>query len=271
MEQVEGIVEVQRLAWNMEDIGIVPTFETRAVADAGFVYIAIDQTDTVIGFIYGYHHFPDVHYSHMMAVIPEWQGKGVGYNLKNYHRDQALQSEHHISKIQWTVDPLLPNNAYLNFAKLGCYCDIYKVNYYGDPDSDGVEIYAGLPTDRFKVTWPIHSARVEARMNNYTQNRITQEELLQRSPAINEIRDDSYVKISDIPDTSFTVQVPANFQHIRRKRIAVAQKWRLAFREICQNAFAMGHKVIDYHSFISDDTSRKNYYEFSKLINNSQE
>lgn len=263
IEEIEGIVNVQRMAWNMDDIGIVPLFETRAVADAGFVYIAVDKEERVIGFIYGYHHFPHWHYSHMMAVLPEWQGKNVGYELKRYHRKMAIQSEHFVEGIKWTVDPLLPNNAYLNFAKLGCTCDTYKINYYGDPDRDGVEIYAGVPTDRFLVIWPIHNERTNNRMQDYHKDRVNMEQLLGRSPVINRIENDTCIYIEDQLPNQFTVEVPSDYQSLRRNSLEIAKDWRMKFREICVEVFGKAWEVFDYHSIV-DQGSRRNFYEFKK-------
>jgi len=260
MQDVEGIEEVQRQAWNMADIGIVPNFETRAVADAGFVFIAI-MDDKVVGFIYGYHHFPDVHYSHMMAVLPDYQGMDIGYQLKQYHRQRAIDSEYPVNFIQWTVDPLLPNNAYLNFAKLGGYCDTYKVNYYGDPSSDGVEIYAGVPTDRFKLTWSIKSERVKRRMDNYKQDRISIDQLVDRAPCLNSIKDHQFQGSTTPQGSHFSVEVPADYQYIRRNKLPIAIDWRMKFREICLQALDDDIIVYDYHSIV-DRNSRRNFYEF---------
>ena len=264
IEHIHGISEVQRQAWKMDDIGILPTFETRAISDVGFVYVAL-AGEIVIGFIYGVHHFPNIHYSHMMAVLPEWQGKGVGYELKKYHFQKARASSHHVEAVQWTVDPLLPNNAYLNFAKLGCYCDIYKVNYYGDPDGDGVGIYAGVPTDRFKVTWPIHTKKVEQRMQDYRQYRITKDELLKRSEPINYIENDQYVNQQKNVQDSFCIEIPSDYQAVKKSNLELALNWRVKFRDLCLKYFDLGYQVIDYHSF-KEGEKRLNFYEFSNNI-----
>ena len=170
MDEIHGIVEVQRQAWQMADLEIVATFEMKAVASFGTVLIAVDKTDKVIGFIYAFPYFPDMHYSHMMATLPEWQGKGVGFAMKKVHRDIALKSEVKINKIVWTVDPLLTNNSYLNFSKLGGVCSTYYPNYYGDAGEVG--IYNGIDTDRFLLEWPIHDERVERRMDDFHVDRI---------------------------------------------------------------------------------------------------
>ncbi len=262
MDEIRGIVEIQRKAWDLVDLEIVPTFEMKAITDVGIVLAAFDKNNKPIGFIYGYHHFPDVHYSHMMAVLPEWQGKGIGYELKKAHRKMALESSHPVNYIKWTVDPLLPNNAFLNFAKLGAHSTKYYVNYYGDPSGFG--LYEGLPTDRFLITWPIRSKKVEKRMQDYKTERITKQELLERSPPINKIHEERWRKLRNFHTlTSFSVQVPSDFREIRAKN-KIAMEWRVKFRELCLEAFSHGWKATDYHSFKIEER-RENYYEFSKI------
>ncbi len=267
MHEIHGIVEVQRQAWQMDDIGIVPTFETKAVSKFGTVLIAVDKNDTVIGFIYAMPQFPDAHYSHMMAVLPEWQGKNIGYELKRYHWKLALNSKYTINHIYWTVDPLLPNNAYLNFAKLGVICNTYYVNFYGSPDGDGVGIYSGLPTDRFLVDWRIRSDRVKRRMNNYKEDRINYDELCERSPIINIVEDDRWISTLDIKNNSFILEVPSDINALKNKNIEIALDWRYKFREFVIEKFNEGWFTTDYHSLIINN-KRRNFYEFTKNLEN---
>ena len=261
MDEIHGIVEVQRQAWQMADLEIVATFEMKAVASFGTVLIAVDKTDKVIGFIYAFPYFPDMHYSHMMATLPEWQGKGVGFAMKKVHRDIALKSEVKINKIVWTVDPLLTNNSYLNFSKLGGVCSTYYPNYYGDAGEVG--IYNGIDTDRFLLEWPIHNERVERRMEDFHVDRIDISTLLMRSPVINSIQNDRFIEkqLEGNPER-FSVEVPANYQKLKDSSLEIAKEWRLKFREICVSNFNSGWEISDFHSFLSED-KRRNYYEFS--------
>ena len=264
MEEIRKLADIQRQAWGLEDLEIVPTFEMKAISDVGILLAAFDQENEPIGFIYGFHQFPDIHYSHMMAVVPSMQGTGVGYEMKKTHRTMALGSPHRVNYIKWTVDPLLPNNAYLNFAKLGSYCDKYYIDYYGD--ASGFELYKGLATDRFLVTWPIRSQRVEERMKNYKAHRISKEELLEQSPPVNAVKENKWMGTQDFTrHESFSVQVPSDFHSIRKTNLEIAIHWRTQFRNLCVQAFASGWKVIDYHSF-GESSSRENYYEFSKHL-----
>ncbi|MHA2401703.1 MAG: GNAT family N-acetyltransferase [Candidatus Kariarchaeaceae archaeon] len=264
MDEIHGIVEIQRHAWKMPDIEIVATFEMKAVSDFGICLVAVNEDDTPIGFIYGFPQFPNAHYSHMMAVMPEWHGKGIGFALKKAHRDIALSSPYNIEVINWTVDPLLANNAFLNFAKLGCECNTYYENYYGDPEAVG--IYRGVPTDRFFVKWYLNADRVKLRMDDYRSDRIDKETLLSRSPNVNQIRDNTWISTHAISELShFTIQIPSDYQKMKDVSLELAIDWRLKFRKLCQRVFALGWKVVDFHSFAGTQ-ERENYYEYIKEV-----
>lgn len=265
MKEIHGIVEIQRNAWQMNDLGIVPTFEMMAVSSVGTVLVALDKDDKPIGFIYAYDQIPDSHYSHMMAVLREWQGRSVGYELKKKHME--LAREKGIKHIRWTVDPLLPSNSYINFSKLGSVSNKYYVNYYGSPEHEDIQLYAGLDTDRLLLDWRITDERVVKRMKDCKVDRITKIELMLRSPSINIIENDLPIDRfdkSEIRD-SFSVQVPANFQELKENNLEAAKIWRIYFRELCLHYFKNGWHIIDYHSF----NRLENYYEFNILPENS--
>lgn len=262
LSELQGIVEVQRQAWGMSDLEIVPSSTLKAVTSFGTVLIAVDRLKEVIGFICAFPYFPDKHYSDMMAILPHWQGKGVGFALKKFHREIALNSEVPINSIVWTVDPLLTNNSYLNFSKLGGLSSIYYPDYYGDQEEIG--IYKGLPTDRFLIEWQIRTDKVAKRMNDYKVDRITLSTLLERSPAINSIhKEQCTINDKFKPRTSFCVEVPANFQHLKNQNIEIAKDWRMKFRKICMKYFDTSWEISDFHTFLEYDI-RRNYYEFTE-------
>jgi len=96
-------------------------------------------------------------HSHMTAVLPEFQNRGVGRQLKLFQREDALRRG--IRLIEWTFDPLELKNAHFNLVRLGAIVRRYLPNCYGLTESP---LHAGLPTDRLVAEWWIDSARVEA-------------------------------------------------------------------------------------------------------------
>lgn len=98
--------------------------------------------------------------SQRMAVIPEYRGTGVGYELKLAQRRLAIQLG--IRLITWTFDPLLSRNAHLNIRKLGAIGQVYYRDYYGSGDSALVKLHS---SDRLLAEWWVTSNRVEQRIN----------------------------------------------------------------------------------------------------------
>jgi predicted GNAT superfamily acetyltransferase len=96
-------------------------------------------------------------HSHMTAVLPEFQNRGVGRRLKLFQRDDALQRG--IPLVEWTFDPLELKNAYFNLVRLGAIARLYIPDCYGVTESP---LHAGLPTDRLVAEWWLDSRRVKS-------------------------------------------------------------------------------------------------------------
>ncbi len=270
MEEVRSITEVIRKAWDLTDLENIATFEMKAVSDFGTVLMAAPNDDPghAIGFIYAFPMFPDRNYSHMMGIDPAWQGKNVGFELKMVHRQLALEHENpQINEILWTVDPLLPNNAWLNFGKLGVICDTYKINYYGMPE--GVGIYEGIPTDRFLVKWQIRTEKVEKAIQRVRSGEHRKypsfEEFVAERSIMNSIENRKFVANQQFTlKETFYVEMPTDYQWLRENQVDVAADWRQKFRETCVRYFKKGWIVSDYVRTIDGDGSFHNFYEFSK-------
>jgi predicted GNAT superfamily acetyltransferase len=95
-------------------------------------------------------------HSHMTAVLPEYQNRGVGRRLKLFQRQDALKRG--IPLVEWTFDPLELKNAHFNLVRLGAVARRYIPDCYGVTESP---LHAGLPTDRLVAEWWIDSVRVK--------------------------------------------------------------------------------------------------------------
>ncbi len=115
-----------------------------------------------VGFLYAFlarRHKRLIHWSHMMAVQPEFRDRGLGFRMKLAHRQHAL--DRGLSSICWTYDPLQSRNAALNISRLGGCVEDYLPDCYGHFPS---VIERGLASDRFLVNWRIASSAVERRL-----------------------------------------------------------------------------------------------------------
>ncbi|MGE5109281.1 MAG: hypothetical protein ACM3JB_00395, partial [Acidobacteriaceae bacterium] len=97
------------------------------------------------------------------AVLPEYQGSGIGRLLKLAQREDALRRG--IKLIEWTFDPLALMNAHFNLNRLGAIIRRYVPNVYGVTSSP---LHGNIPTDRFVAEWWLESPRVVARSENRT-------------------------------------------------------------------------------------------------------
>jgi predicted GNAT superfamily acetyltransferase len=94
-------------------------------------------------------------HSHMTAVVPAYQNRGVGRRLKLFQRQDALKRG--IPLVEWTFDPLEIKNAHFNLVRLGAVARRYIPDCYGLTNSP---LHAGLPTDRLIAEWWLDSERV---------------------------------------------------------------------------------------------------------------
>ncbi len=252
--------EIQRLVWQDSELEIVPLHMLLSVARYGGAALGAFDGDKMIGFAFGFlgtseRYTPEApaavrlkHCSHMLAVLPEWQNRGVGYALKLAQREAARAQA--LRLMTWTYDPLESRNARFNIAKLGAVCNTYLRDWYG-PMGDALN--RGLPTDRFQVDWYIASKRVATRLSRGCPDFTAGQFLSAGAHMINPARQ---VDISPLPypceqaqppaSTLALVEIPPNFQAIKRADSELALAWRLHARHVFETAFRTGFSVIDF-------------------------
>jgi predicted GNAT superfamily acetyltransferase len=100
-------------------------------------------------------------HSHMAAILPAYQNRGIGRRVKLAQRDDALRRG--IKLIEWTFDPLQPKNAHFNLVRLGAVARRFIPNCYGITASP---LHGGVPTDRLVAEWWLDSRRVRQIVEN---------------------------------------------------------------------------------------------------------
>ncbi len=162
LQEVEDMsigVDLQRRVWGYAEIDTVPDQIFIVARESGGQVLGAFHEDKAIGFALAFAgvHGARIHlHSHMVAVLPEYQDRGVGRTLKLAQRDDAISRG--IDLIEWTFDPLELKNAYFNLVRLGAVVRRYLPNFYGRTSSP---LHGGLPTDRLVAEWWVRSARVE--------------------------------------------------------------------------------------------------------------
>ena len=114
---------------------------------------AFSVSGALVGFVFGLTGVRGghlVHWSDMLAVRPERQGRGLGVALKRYQRDRCRAIG--VETMHWTFDPFVARNAHLNLNRLGARVDEFVPDMYGTRTGSPLH---DLGTDRFVVSWPV--------------------------------------------------------------------------------------------------------------------
>ena len=259
--QMAAVEELQRLTWTGDETEIVPAHMLVAAVHNGGLLIGAREpaTRALVGFVFGFvglYAIPDEprpkHCSHMLAVHPDFQGRGLGFALK---RAQWQMVRHQgLDRITWTYDPLLSRNAHLNIAKLGAVCNTYRRDVYGEM-RDGLN--AGLPSDRFEVDWWVNTKRVERRLSRKARRPLDLAHFLGAGAEIINPSGSTQAGWPDPPSGQveleaasrgalLLLEIPADFLALKRDDPDLALDWRLHARALFEDLFARGYLVTDF-------------------------
>jgi len=169
IDELDNCVRLQREVFGLPELEISPRRHLIVSRQAGGwtlgAFVQSGKDWRLVGFV---HHLAAVRgseifgYSHMMAVDPEYQNRGVGAKLKWSQRERAVQEGR--SFIKWTWDPMQARNAHFNLNRLGVTVSSYAENFYGtdyvtSPALTG-GVPAGIDSDRLFAEWQLQSRRV---------------------------------------------------------------------------------------------------------------
>ncbi len=144
---------VSKAAWGFSERAVSPASDLVAATHAGGLTAGAFLGGKMVGFVHGIprtNRGEPCQHSHLLAVRPEAQGRGLSVKLKLYQRAWCL--ERGIRLVTWTYDPFLLKNAKLNIGHLRATARTFHPNFYGLMGG----IYAGLPSDRFEVAWRLN-------------------------------------------------------------------------------------------------------------------
>lgn len=220
--ELEACVALQRATWGEAYEDCVPASILKVSQIVGGVSGgAFTPDDRLVGFVYGLTGVRKgrlVHWSHMLAVLPEYRNLGVGRRLKEYQREVLRGLG--VEMIQWTFDPLVARNAHLNLNRLGALVDAYVPDMYGNT---GSALHA-FGTDRFIVTWPVSdggSARSSAQLPEAWRNAPASEAAGPDSPAVR-------------------IEIPRDVESMS---IEEARVWRARTRDAFVQRLGAGYRV----------------------------
>ena len=246
----QACVELQKDTWGRSFSDVVPLSILKITQKAGGIAAgAFSPAGDLLGFVYGLAGWVDrrpFHWSHMLAVARQARDLGLGTRLKLYQRELLLPTG--VEEVRWSFDPLEARNAHLNFNHLGAEVAEYVENLY--EGEEGSELFAGIGTDRFILSWKITSARVERAL---ADRRAGAEEPFREAPVAN-----PGAAAGELPDTPrVRIEVPENIQDLKAERPEVGMAWRESTRRAFQHYLGLGYRV---EAFYRDAADRRCYY-----------
>jgi predicted GNAT superfamily acetyltransferase len=239
------VVRVQEAVWG-RDGEIVPASVLLVSAKRGGILIGALDGPRLVGFVWsmpGVRDGAPTHWSHMLGVLPDVRGRGVGRDLKLAQRDRALAAG--VDLIEWTFDPLQAANAHLNIAMLGGTSTTYLVDAYGQMVGP---LHLGTPTDRLVVEWWIRRPHVERRIARAKDAPpvVRSAEVVSAPAALESAVGGPSVPRLDLDDRRVLVAIPPDFTEMQRSDASRALAWRLAVRDVFTTYFARNYRVVDF-------------------------
>jgi predicted GNAT superfamily acetyltransferase len=255
LAEYHQVAALEREIWgytDAEDIVPAPVLIV-STKRGGILLGAFDRGGVMKGFVYsmpGIKNDRLTQWSHMLGVVPEMRGKGLGTRLKLAQCNQALDLR--IELIEWTYDPLQAPNAHLNLSKLGAVVHEYVVDFYGESSSP---LHRGTPTDRFIAEWHIGEPHVRRRLDAMRRP-VVRDQSVASAPVVNPSRPGSpWIRpgAADLTviERRVLVEIPVGFSEMASREPSLALEWRLATREIFQQYFSRGYRVVDF--FLAQD------------------
>lgn len=257
--EFEKLVEIQRVVWKHPDLDLTPVHQFCISSFMGGLVLGAFVGGELVGFVYS---FPAIfrgnfcHHSHLLAVLPGYQGLGLGKKLKWAQRREVLRLG--LDLITWTYDPMQSRNANLNLNTLGAFCRNYLRDFYGE--TPALRLGPGIPTDRLLVEWPIKSARVENRFGG-KKKELLDPASLPRVLEGHATSDGSYLPARPDLRARDNILLVETLRDVRvfQSRPEIIAAWQSGLRRVFENYFRKGYAAAD---FIFGD---KCYYVLKKI------
>ena len=220
---------VARQVWGFEDRQLPSTFDLQVVSHVGGMTAGAFLGGKLVGFVHG---LPRTnlgrpcHHSHLLAVRPQFQGRGISVRLKFFQRAWCLAKG--IRRVTWTYDPLLVRNARLNLVRLRARANTFLPNVYGELGG----LYGGLPTDRFEVHWDLDRSEVEKAARG-------------SAPEPRDAEDLPRASTRHLPTARrVAMQIPAGAPGLYASDPAAARRARTALRRTTGALFDRGYEAV---------------------------
>jgi|SRR5579871_733274 len=227
--EFDEALNLEMAVWGLDPRDAVPTSLLHAIQHGGGLVMGAYDGQRLVGISLA---FPArssnrlILWSHMTGIDRVYQGRSVGYELKQSQRQWALANG--FDEMRWTFDPLQRGNANFNLRRLGAtLAPNYHVNFYGVMH-DEIN-HADVPSDRVEAIWNLRQPRepIDTPLD---------------LPFLLANRGEPVSTSLDEAQPAYLAQIPS---HIPPDDLLA---WRLALREALTMAFAHGYRAVDFTS-----------------------
>lgn len=253
-------VELQRATWGRDFRETVPPSILLVAQKLGGVASgAFDQAGDLLGFVFGITGVRDgdvVHWSDMLAVRADAQGKGIGRMLKEHQRAAAGRAGARV--VAWTYDPLMARNAHLNFNVFGVSVAEYVPNMYGR--DTGNALNRGVDSDRLVVEWHVDEAALSARRQTIAA--ASAGKPWDDVPTLGDAERpdaDAYRSVGE--SDRLRIPIPLDMPALLTGDQVRSAEWRDANRAAFQRVLHAGYRV---NAFAADPGRDRGYYLFTR-------
>ena len=256
-DDYEQCVKLQRVIWGRDFTELVPPAMLKITTKVGGVTAgAFTSSGELVGFVYGVSGLRNgrpAHWSHMLAVLPEYEGIGLGRQMKAYQREILLALQ--IDVMYWSYDPLVARNAHLNLNRLGARIAEYVPNMYGEDTQSA--LHSGLGTDRFVVEWEMSGANVDGAIRDGLPLDTSATDI---APIVASRAKGGRIvpREVDLPKVAMLrIEIPEDIQLVKAKSMEIGMKWRTATRRAFMWYLSRGYRVT---GFYRDPISARCFY-----------
>jgi predicted GNAT superfamily acetyltransferase len=258
---------VQRQAWGIDEDGYLIPLATMVGANlhGGLVLGAFLPSGEAVAMSFAFLGLIEGRlclYSQLTGVVPSYQSRGLGYQVKLLQREFARAGG--IDLIAWAFDPLQAGNAHFNLARLGASAGRYVANMYGERTD---RLNAGVATDRLIAEWSTAAApaAVISSAAAATLPRLIETAAGEGEEPDGGTRVPLAVRAPAALDAPrLLLEIPAGIAWLRREHPALAERWRVAVGQAFRLAFERSYRAVQ---FIRDDESgcRRGFYLLERL------
>jgi predicted GNAT superfamily acetyltransferase len=242
-----GAVRLQEETWGAAFTERVPAAILLVGQKLGGVSAGAFAADgTLAGFVFGLTGPKGgklVHWSDMLAVRADMQGRHIGRALKHYQRERCRSSG--VETMYWTFDPFVARNANLNLCRLGARVDEFVPDMYGTNTNS--RAHGSLGTDRFVASWPVSTEPSPLPSD---------EAALRGVPVAAGRPDEAPGPGEPLPDADgVTVRVPEDYHALLEADLESARAWRMSARRAFLHYFQLGYLVSAFVASRGHDAS----------------